>query len=1100
MASEIIDVLILIALTEEARIFHQDGFYKLDERDDLESFPYHSFSYADDGGHDRTGLLVVAGEIGSRIRDAALVFAKEFSPKFVLNVGISGMIKDPKVGDVVVPTHLNVIDYRAAAQDDGHGGYTFLAGGKPALVSSIATGIFNSVSFQKDNKMASLQAFAKAKGVRLTDEETRKLKTWQTRGKLAEVPAIVPGPFAISNMLMKSDTFKELVLKRSDRNYVAADMESGLIADGLLSLKAPPPFYAIRAISDPANTEKPEYDAVGNGLIRQWAMANARQTVKLLLRQPKLFGAEQASLANANVVLSADYSSDYPGQRIIGAVEAADFDDRFANLEASPSASRDETGAGRMRFSDFAARVCQKPRGGRFLVQGRGGGGKSAVLKATELYVKRLAEPPETVFLNVRKVCTDAKDSSLDAVLRQRISRDAPGAIGSCNSVVVFLDELYGHSDEPPVLDLLENLLSKNEPTFIVAFGRDHFELISAASDSTKDPYIFDTTFDLMVDLKAISVRDDALASKVISGIINTGGVEPKPAAEGVLESLRRLGFPYLSHFAISIYLDNLGKVAFDRQEDSTHFVLRSMVNLYADLYGRGNEPPFNLMCVEALRSYCPSLVKSRPRPERRKSRIGERYQESFAHFPRIVQTALIAQAVVYILTEFNKNKSAVFRSHGIEEKAFLSLVFSNDVNKCVKDLLSDARVEDAVLTAAKTILNKLEPQGLSYALYLFGRAKSGKGKREAQAAFDDAAPHLEAASMPSDSQARKFWQLARRSLHISRSMNQDREATDAYISNVLNNPEEDGLNRSFHLEYYRDHQGTGMTVQLELEDKGGPWPRTRHILRQRIADALRRSARDEYDRICILTYFSLVRFRHERGTLSEAERSSELDLLKSVIESDINPGERLGPFLVMVQNALSKPKYTSIDAILELYALKSLPRAGWVERKFVEKGDVIETVGSHVFGTMLLAELLCDCVVPPVSEVERSRVLQLLVYHDLAEAYIGDYIPSDGTTKNLEGAAIERISTLATYEYLPRLAEITKSWKQFEIPSERAGILAKDFDKLDAVFQAFAYADRFPTPDNRRRFLADCRDQIVTPSLREIAEEVFVRATQLPA
>jgi hypothetical protein len=206
--------------------------------------------------------------------------------------------------------------------------------------------------------------------------------------------------------------------------------------------------------------------------------------------------------------------------------------------------------------------------------------------------------------------------------------------------------------------------------------------------------------------------------------------------------------------------------------------------------------------------------MKTKQKTERKKVR--ERYSETFARFPRIAQTAFIAQAIAYLLTEFNRNGASIFKALGIDEKAFLSLVFSNDVNQSVKDLMGDARVEEAVLSAAKTILNKLEPPGLSYALYLFGRARSVKGRRQARSALDDVAPHLlDRSTMPTDEQSKKFWRLARRSLQISRSMNEDREATDAYISDVLSDPYEDGLNRSFHLEYYRDHQSTGMKVEL---------------------------------------------------------------------------------------------------------------------------------------------------------------------------------------------------------------------------------------------------------------------------------------------
>jgi 5'-deoxynucleotidase YfbR-like HD superfamily hydrolase len=316
----------------------------------------------------------------------------------------------------------------------------------------------------------------------------------------------------------------------------------------------------------------------------------------------------------------------------------------------------------------------------------------------------------------------------------------------------------------------------------------------------------------------------------------------------------------------------------------------------------------------------------------------------------------------------------------------------------------------------------------------------------------------------------------------------------------VLTDPYEDGLNRSFHLEYYRDHNGTGMTVELELEDKGGSWGRTRRVLGGKIAKAIRSGVNVEYDRICVLTYFSLVRYRHEIGELASPEREQECQIALALLKSKLNLGDQLRAFLVMVANALSRERYSSIDAIIELFALKTIPRIGWVERNIGPGVEVAESVASHVFGAMLLAELLIDRVTPPITDDERNQIVRLLLYHDLAEAYIGDYKPNDGETKSKEGPAIQRIATLATYHLLPRLSQASLQWKRFEFGAspDRCGILARDFDKLDAVFQAFLYRDRFPSPDNRREFTSDNKDKISTSSLREIAEEIF-RRTELP-
>jgi hypothetical protein len=147
------------------------------------------------------------------------------------------------------------------------------------------------------------------------------------------------------------------------------------------------------------------------------------------------------------------------------------------------------------------------------------------------------------------------------------------------------------------VFDVLEELLAAHDPTYLLAFGRDHYELISSTSESIKEPYIFDWSFDLAVDVKVISVDDDdKRALSVISGIIKTGGIETELSAADVLAELKRLGFPYLNHFAVSIFLDNSDKFAFAKLQNSTNFVLRAMENLYFDVYGRSRDPSFNLI------------------------------------------------------------------------------------------------------------------------------------------------------------------------------------------------------------------------------------------------------------------------------------------------------------------------------------------------------------------------------------------------------------------------------------------------------------------------------------------------------------------------
>ncbi|KGT73438.1 hypothetical protein MA20_44345 [Bradyrhizobium japonicum] len=1093
---EALDVLILIALTEEAETFHDLPFHNLKEAPRLGIFPYHSFEYEDANGTSRRGALVSVGEIGLRIRDAALRFSEKFSPKLVLNVGISGRIKDARVGDVVVPTHINVIDYRAAAQDDEKNGYEILPGGKPAPVSISAGYVVNSVPFKKKNKLPSIDNFAKRMGYTLTPNERRKLKEWEGVKDLAKTPTVVSGPFAVSNLLIKSARFKEHVLKNADRNYVAADMESGLIADGLLTLTPAPPFYAVRAISDPATTQKPEYDAIGNGLIRRWAMSNALDTVKLLIAEPSLFGDERKLSGVSGV--PEDYSPEYPGQRILGAPSTSDFDDRFSNMRITVSKRDHGETVLPIRFSKLLSEILEKPRAGSFLVQGRGGGGKTALLRALQLSVNDAHEAPKTVFLDARKIIKEAGSADAVSVLRRRVDRDAPGLIDTKDNVIVFLDGLIGTDSERPIIEALSQLLARNEPTLVLAFGIDHYELQADSNDYPPTPYLHNRKHDRTVDLKAISVNDDALATAVIGGIVRTSGTSTSESPEAIIAALRTLGFLYLNHFVVSIYLHNAGKMAFEGKNSSA-FVIQSMQNLYGDLYGRFTSRQFNLLCVAALRSYCRILVKSAGSPEL--ATAHDRYESDFALFPRIVQTALIAKAVVYILGEFNnpKSSSAIFKSTGINEELFLSLVFGNDVNSAVKDLMADQRVEDAVLSAAHKISDTLEPASLSYALYLFGRARSERGRLRAEKAFDTAAQVLLDPGTISPSEQTKFWRLARRSLYISRSLNGDKKATDSYIAAVISDPYEDRLNRSFHLEYYRDHNATGVTVALDHEDRGGNWRRTRQLLGRRIEAAISSGTTGEYDRICILTYFSLVRYRHELAKLSTEQREQEAGLIKRLMASNVTLGPELSAFLIMVEHALSRELYSSLDAVVELFATKAIPRIGWVDRQMTAEKQVVESVASHAYGAMLLVDLLSERLTPKLDPKETTQIIRILLYHDIAEAYIGDYRPTDGETKSKEIPTMHRIAALATYQHLPGLAASFSHFQRFETGADRCASLARDFDKLDAVFQALVYANHFPTLDNRRQFVTGNKERISDPVLREIADEIWRRIEKMP-
>lgn len=172
------------------------------------------------------------------------------------------------------------------------------------------------------------------------------------------------------------------------------------------------------------------------------------------------------------------------------------------------------------------------------------------------------------------------------------------------------------------------------------------------------------------------------------------------------------------------------------------------------------------------------------------------------------------------------------------------------------------------------------------------------------------------------------------------------------------------------------------------------------------------------------------------------------------------------------------------------------MPRVGWTKRGFAEDDRKIETVGAHLHGTVLLAIIATDLIHPPLAVDEHHHLLRLLATHDIGEAYIGDYLPSDGATKNKEREAVERIASLSAYAGLSAIQQVHAWFEEFESGATRVARLAREIDKLDAILQACKYSEKFGSAAERDHFLNDNLEMIRTAKLRQLAELACTRAT----
>ena len=121
-----------------------------------------------------------------------------------------------------------------------------------------------------------------------------------------------------------------------------------------------------------------------------------------------------------------------------------------------------------------------------------------------------------------------------------------------------------------------------------------------------------------------------------------------------------------------------------------------------------------------------------------------------------------------------------------------------------------------------------------------------------------------------------------------------------------------------------------------------------------------------------------------------------------------------------LVQDSLNR------DSFLEILGLKEVDRAGWKRSGLTN----VESVAGHSWGVAFLALQIC----PP--NLDRLRLLEMAICHDVAEVRIGDITPHDGVPPEEK----VRIETEA-------MLDLAKGFPQGE--------------RMDMAFQSYVYQSR---------------------------------------
>ena len=172
------------------------------------------------------------------------------------------------------------------------------------------------------------------------------------------------------------------------------------------------------------------------------------------------------------------------------------------------------------------------------------------------------------------------------------------------------------------------------------------------------------------------------------------------------------------------------------------------------------------------------------------------------------------------------------------------------------------------------------------------------------------------------------------------------------------------------------------------------------------------------------------------------------------------------------------------LAALVEFNQLKNLYRQGWLRREIPR--EQCESVAEHIFGMTWLAWLVMDAGL--TEEVNRERVLRMVLAHEVGEIYAGDMIPADGVEPG-EKQRLERESAQRVAGKLAGGEDILALWEEFEAGSTPEARLVRQLDRLEMALQAAQY--RVGGAEEMDEFFASARRSITDESLLALLTEI---------
>jgi 5'-deoxynucleotidase YfbR-like HD superfamily hydrolase/nucleoside phosphorylase len=1082
---------VYIALEEELRYFTKSIEENLHIRLVEDSSNY--TTYRIDLEHIEAELVIVCpDEVGTLValsETEKILSKKDFD--FFFNIGIAGgMSDDIRVGEILIPSVIDNYMENVKITDKKEK-LSFAFSGDPykpnfTLYSNIISATIKRASWYSEWLRDREECLVRAIGSNLPEDISQLIST---------KPNVKGGRLASGTVLAASSELKVTLKSNRDRKFLGVEMEAAGVAKACHQSFHTVPFLAIKAISDPASKkEKSILDNFHEGVFREWGMGNATTLFFGYLQEISNFWYKKNR--NTNISDISNISSErisnfnpcnhkafflnqkYGHKKISGSQTYSDYFSKVTSLLPYEGNVFEET------CEQIFTSQYEFP----FNLVAEKGSGKSSFLSILYNTLCNHSDNRYSVlYINFRRLLRESDASIKECFTKiESCIKETRGA-----EKVIILDDIESINDQNHAswtftIGLFENIKALEKKKIIFGSRKpiraDYPEIIS---------YYNSPRISKQIVLTSVNVRNPVY-NNLIESFINISHIEMSDQDKiNFRKKIHNLNIYNLDLFILSSICSTLNMATYSEVKSLSEYL-----HIYCSYVISSQKNGVGITIGDVAKCAFNDFVNNHPTP----------YIVS-KNLPTKVQKLLENNLVSGFLVAFygiNKLKSYASPKEGLHT---FSYVYPDLVDHFFKEMVREDSAEqtrtfqrlktlsDDLLKAAlsmssegnKEALNK-NLRGLTHCMYLIGRLDySHEVLRDYLETFLSRVKGKD--YHETKSKSRDFGLLTR-TIYISLAYLGSENAVDEYVIRLIEDKKEDDLNRGFHLEYYGDQEyiaDFGMNHKDRLESCDKTFTYLSKKIREQLVSP---KEPDPLIHIEIHTILSLVQNRLKKESFTNY-RNSTLQLVTELENSQLIKNDELVKYIAYMKHFLKKSPYNYMHVVNDVYGLKKLLRTGW-KKRLGHLDMRLESVAEHSFGACFLAYFfLHEDSCENGSKIDKVRVINTLLIHDIAECYVGDLIDKTDSQRLEEKKYIEQISLVGTNEGLPNHREISELFNEMEGLDTVEGRVAKDFDKLENLFQLYLYKESLEESDFKI-FKKSLTENITTNAVRKIRDNII--------